>query len=411
MAEFGSLMPTMEDRSQGGTPVRPGVLDLLFKRIMSGMVDSAALPGMVAQGKTATKPAVPGQWSDEDEARKQINDSALVDKAAQFGSLAMGGAMPGAQPGALGIFGGRLAKTADQGALKKAEEMAAGGADRAAIWGETGWFQGADKKWRFEIPDNNSQISTAAQRDLREPGNVTSGSFKDMVLHPELVESYPDLARSLVQLERHPTTAGGFYDANPVLRGSPAYIEARSPSLGGEKGLHGVALHEGQHLVQDVEKFGRGGSPKEFFAQDSAQLARDALSWKRELDGMPKGMDVSARENAIVNKYREAGIMDWLPSREARDLAVNVRMNPDSAASLEQIVSLYGLDKRTTPYRPDEMYRKISGEVEARNVQKRLYMSPEERRARPPWETQDIPFEEQIVRRNDDAPFGSLWVP
>lgn len=44
------------------------------------------------------------------------------------------------------------------------------------------------------------------------------------------------------------------------------------------------------------------------------------------------------------------------------------------------------------------VYRRLSGEVEARNVQARSRMTPGERRLTPPWETQDTPDADQIVR-------------
>ena len=43
-------------------------------------------------------------------------------------------------------------------------------------------------------------------------------------------------------------------------------------------------------------------------------------------------------------------------------------------------------------------YRNSSGEVEARTVQKRMNLTPEERRARPPWLDYDVPEDQQIVR-------------
>ena len=43
-------------------------------------------------------------------------------------------------------------------------------------------------------------------------------------------------------------------------------------------------------------------------------------------------------------------------------------------------------------------YIRLAGEVEARNVKFRAQMTPEERAATPPWETEDVPAERQIVR-------------
>lgn len=44
------------------------------------------------------------------------------------------------------------------------------------------------------------------------------------------------------------------------------------------------------------------------------------------------------------------------------------------------------------------LYNRLAGEVEARAVQKRLDMTPDQRRSRPPWEDYDVPEDQQIVR-------------
>lgn len=43
------------------------------------------------------------------------------------------------------------------------------------------------------------------------------------------------------------------------------------------------------------------------------------------------------------------------------------------------------------------LYHRMAGEVEARNAQRRLSMTPEERRAIPPWETEDVPPDRQVT--------------
>jgi hypothetical protein len=47
-----------------------------------------------------------------------------------------------------------------------------------------------------------------------------------------------------------------------------------------------------------------------------------------------------------------------------------------------------------------DRYYKNPGEVEARNVENRLAMSPEQRRAIPPWQTVDVSLQEQIASRS-----------
>jgi hypothetical protein len=45
-----------------------------------------------------------------------------------------------------------------------------------------------------------------------------------------------------------------------------------------------------------------------------------------------------------------------------------------------------------------EIYNRLAGEVEARNVQARMNFSPEQRMNIPPWLTMDVPLEQQILR-------------
>ena len=46
----------------------------------------------------------------------------------------------------------------------------------------------------------------------------------------------------------------------------------------------------------------------------------------------------------------------------------------------------------------NDLYRRLSGEAEARTVQKRMDLTPEQRAARPPWLDYDVPESQQIVR-------------
>lgn len=58
-------------------------------------------------------------------------------------------------------FAGRQASTADERALATAQERLAAGEDVDAVRQETGWFRGADGKWRFEIDDSQAKLKPA----------------------------------------------------------------------------------------------------------------------------------------------------------------------------------------------------------------------------------------------------------
>ena len=67
----------------------------------------------------------------------------------------------------------------------------------------------------------------------------------------------------------------------------------------------------------------------------------------------------------------------------------------------DELNAFRGVDseqKKFEKLTPMEQYKRLSGEVEARNVQTRIDMTPEQRRLTPPWKTEDVPRSDQIVK-------------
>ena len=52
-----------------------------------------------------------------------------------------------------------------------------------------------------------------------------------------------------------------------------------------------------------------------------------------------------------------------------------------------------------TPDMRYKIYKRLAGEAEARNVQTRKDMTMDQRRAKPPWKTLDVPEDELIFRK------------
>lgn len=281
------------------------------------------------------------------------------------------------------IFAGPMARTADRAALETAQKMAAEGADKAAIWKDTGWFTGADGKWRFEIPDDRVHVP--------EGGRVVgkTGALDSVVEHPDAYDAYPFL-KNLNASYGVASPETGAFTPHPMLK------RAGEIEIGDSVYPERIAVHEMQHAVQRSEDFANGASPRMYTQQDDARLASDALAFRHDMAAVPGDLTPQQRAAAVVKSYHDMGAPDWLPSSEAQSIALDHDGNPDS--DLKEIVSLYGLDRRTSPYSPIEMYKNSAGEVEARNVQARMNMTPEERRTTPPWQTQDVSDEQQIVR-------------
>ena len=141
-------------------------------------------------------------------------------------------------------FLGRGAKMANKAALEIARKMKDNGATQDEIFEKTGWFQGADDAWRFEVDD--SQISVNA---------LQGGRLGDQLNHPELMDNYPDMRDMPATIEsRHYGHGRASYDP------ASDSISAAGDSEYIPSGL----MHETQHAIQAREGFARGGSHNEF---------------------------------------------------------------------------------------------------------------------------------------------------
>jgi len=296
---------------------------------------------------------------------------------------------------ALGVFGGALAKTADKIKLAQAEEMAAGGADRRAIWDQTGWFQGPDKQWRFEIDDSASHVAPYAADSFID-GVPLKGTIAGNFRHKPLYDAYPDTRRLTVDVER----AGDY-----TLPFKGTYygdrITGQADSLGSARQL---LLHELQHDVQSAEGFAKGGNPRQFELQPH-QLANAKALQDTLIAATIVQQTATARKlplDQAANTVRDLGFevpdIALIHAARPRDELRTMMSRVQDKLNLAEGGGMGG-------------YRRLAGEVEARNVQARRDMTPEERRVTPPWETQDIADEHQIVRMGYGERLRSMTLP
>lgn len=312
--------------------------------------------------------------------------------ALEGGAQLFGGLLGLGIPGSVAMFAGPGAKNANMGALQRAEDLAAQGADARKIWDETGWFQGADGKWRFEIDDSGARFdgSVPGDESRRVGDRPLVGAIGDVAVHPELMRAYPDVAD--VEFARVPmqkSQYGGY--AGSSSRGKPLVAVAEGRGIPNERS---AALHELQHDIQRREGFSGGGSASEFEAV--AKAAEDALLHLSDLHSRSGFID------AFTEARRAGKLKTPRDAKEFRDSYY--------ASSSEELWDEYA--KLVRPLQDAEYlgvnlkhwdkagnaYKRLAGEVEARNVQTRRDFTPDQRRAQPPWETEDVPRDRQIVR-------------
>jgi len=361
---------------------------LPFQDTMPGSVmnkRSLAIPGVFAGAINAiTAPGRAYRGSDP-----TFNPQ---EEALNIGLNMMGGGMVASKvapppAGALGIFAGSRAKTADMGALKVAEDMKASGVPDEAIHAKTGWFFGsADGKPRFEIDDSG------AKGQFTHLPPSTDRSADQALLHPSLYKEYPEMSKiSQIGLKQGRET-GSF---------SPTYIDGKYSSgtliaqAPNETGIKSVGLHELQHAIQQTEGFSSGGTPKEFKNKRIPPKLKD-VSFSRDMNEM-----------AISQRLQKFGMGvgegKYLSLNEPKTLAVAEELAKTDGVLAEALAKFKDANFKLSKYpSAHTQYKNLAGEAEARLTQSRMNMTAPERAASYPPSMFDVPVKDQIVRYNDD---------
>lgn len=250
----------------------------------------------------------------------------------------------GAAGGQRGIFMGDLSKTWNKEAAAKAEAMEKAGADARAIWQETGTFRGADGKWRQEIHDAAAFKPEIGMID----GETTYRTMEGSLYHPSAFKAYPELRDMDTVIGRLPNTIDGSYQgAVPATKesfGRSAQIDAIGPS---RQDIKSTLLHEMQHHIQNRQGFASGGNVNTIKTAD------------------------------VLPKYSEA-------MKQADNIA-------DHEARVREATRIYKEGRF-------DAYRRLAGEAEARAVQSRMNLTPQQRRALFPFDSYDVPVDSLIVR-------------
>lgn len=285
--------------------------------------------------------------------------------------------------------------------LKVAEKMERGKKDAKAIKLATGWERGADGKWRYEMPD-------AKIKDMKDigGGNIVKrfdddmlwndGKLTDVIDAPGLFEAYPQLKDVRIDTDAimNDMPSNGVYNAKTNT------ITIHADDL---KYMNRILNHEIQHAIQYIEGFGKGGSPEQMEKEfKAAQDEWKARAYAHELEEKAKEMggeyNQSEVEKALVEEYKDLDMSDELPDKETRIKGFNYFARGYADRSMDDTIKRFRLNESTrSDFDSYKEYLKLAGEVESRNVEKRLGMNDEERRNSLAEETEDVPRDSQVV--------------
>ena len=265
--------------------------------------------------------------------------------------------------------------------LSVAKDMEKNKKKAKAIKAATGWERGADGKWRYEMPDvilRDPKVwinkKTLTLSDIVEKPNDL---FKE---YPELFDAYPELKDVKIQKGRA-KMGGSYYDNTITL--NLGYIREAIKSgwdtyyKTSTRLLKMSLVHEIQHYIQEKEGFAQGGN---------SEMIVD----KNALDAIEK---LRAEKEAVAKEFYAMSPDE----QQRRKYEINNRYN-DLTKQIERLEksSRIGYDG----------YKRLSGEVEARNVSARLNMTPEERRKSLAESTEDVARKDQILLGVGDVSFS-----
>ena len=290
-------------------------------------------------------------------------------------------------------YAGANANGANLESLREAQEMQAAGADMESIRKATGWHEGMDGKWRFEINDSRMQLRADAA-DI--PNYTTLGELVDA---PELFEAYPDMADLSVTFHTLEDGQNGGYsrkfDSIELSRDLKNRPEALLNSL----------IHEAQHAIQNREGFASGANPAYWnrrmengFDSRTAEERREGARLQEQYE------QIRESDPQFVAAMEELDAMAPKAPRGKVDLNTWEQIEPDPPEWVryderrDQLEEQYGdrvwdwyslrdsIDRnaRNGGRMPTDLYRDTAGEIEARDTAKRRELTAQERRETSP---------------------------
>lgn len=329
-------------------------------------------------------------------------------------------------------YAGRNANGANLESLREAQEMLSAGADMESIRKATGWHEGMDGKWRWEIDDSKMEYHRAGDAlfGRNHPEYAEQQRLEQKMLYGELTDTEQARLRALTEtwgrernrlserVERGNARLEDVLDHEELFRAYPQLRHVRVVFDETPKGVLGsfnaegnqitiseelrdapqdVLIHEIQHAIQNAEGFAKGSN---------RQYWEEKLTNGDEIQS--KGFQ-EAREKLIQFQLDEANeevlaLRDQL--EKAGELDDGFReydriWEEDERRGLDKKINEYYdlrenyYDQLHKPQRsvPSELYYNTAGEIEARDAANRRPMSSETRkRIKPDYGNGDTVF-------------------
>ena len=284
--------------------------------------------------------------------------------------------------------------------LDVAREMEAAEKDAKAIKMATGWERGADGLWRYEVDDVKVKDISETQRHL---GNGEKLELKDVLTedsYRNLVTEYPKASRLKFYAEDFDEYGGGYFVGNKIV--------IHKDYIWNDDFLVRTIIHELQHAIQEYEGFDSGTSSeemKDLYDEQNSNIKtasriaiQIAYRIRKKADRLIKNRKYRYEAWAVRSAigilksrpgYEWGGVIETLArSYSAKELKTEY----ESISEPKRLMGRISLNDKEA----ESLYKRSSGEVEARNAESRMTMPTELRRNILALETEDVAREDQI---------------
>lgn len=288
--------------------------------------------------------------------------------------------------------------------LSVAKRMAEAGKEAETIKLATGWEKGADGKWRTET-DDNWQFSPEFLRlepyeSLPIDRCIQEGT--------ELFSAYPDLREFNVRLSTslEMQQSKGWFD-----RDEHEFVLQQD----GLPAMKKTLIHEIQHYIQEQEGFAPGGNlytASRLAATGNYSSTELADAYRKFHDNV-KLLPGDLYENIgrVLHEDSFRNFRDVLGEElgelwGSKETAIDFMRNAYDSSNRETFLQIYEAElEKAEKGHPDafSLYRRLAGEVEARNAERRSGLSLKERLRTLLANTEDVAEQDKIYLEKNTA--------
>lgn len=324
-------------------------------------------------------------------------------------------------------YGGRKSAEVNLEELENAKKMEKEGKSFEKIFRETGWFRGIDNRWKYEIDDSKmtfdrrGHLSLKDNQDYRRYEELSEKIFGNSDFSKNEWKEYGQLEKTLSVLAKFRSggnTVGDYVKHDEMFKQYPflkdvklKFIDMENKKSGRYDGLKNTIflnkelknnaeevkrtmLHELQHAIQKYEEFA-GGANVEYWKGEKGR--EDVNVYERNasyINAQKKINEIT--QNApkeFVEKYREINrsMLKAQESKKESDWNEHIKLensmydNPQYGQLYQELIDarweLASAVENVKEMTPEDMYKNTAGEIEARDVSKRINYTAEQRKS------------------------------